>query len=276
MNQSFIIHVTESDFDYEVIQYSQKTPVVVDFWAEWCIPCKSLDPILTQLVEKRGGDVRLAKVDVDANQKLAQRFNVRSIPAVKGFREGQVISEFSGVLPEPQIQKFLDELAPSPSDLNLSKGESLLTMEEWQRAKEAFEQVLEERPRQPRALLGMVKCLLTDGQGTAALTILDDFPASREFSPAQQMRPLAIALHRVENNEQSTDEAIDAMYNRALFLIGRGNLPAAMDGLLAVLREDKRYRNGEAREVMIGLFEILGNENPITRQYRTELASVLY
>ena len=275
MSLSFIIDVTEADFEYEVIQYSQKTPVVVDFWADWCIPCKTFSPLLAKITQESQGDFRLAKVDVDENPKLAQRYNVRSVPAVKGFRGGQMIAEFAGTPPEPQVRKFLDELVPSPSDLQLEKGESLLIVEEWSRAEVAFRQTLDERSKHPGALLGLTKCLLAQGNGPAALDILDHFPASREFSSAQQLRPLAKALTQREQFIES-ETLIDATYGRALHLISRGNLPAAMDGLLAILKEEKRYRDDEARQVMISIFEILGNENPLTRQYRAELASVLY
>ncbi len=275
MSQSFILDVTEADFEYEVIQFSQQTPVVVDFWADWCIPCKTLSPILTKLTEEGQGDFRLAKVDVDENPKLAQRYNVRGIPAVKGFRGGQLVAEFTGVVPEPQIRKFLDELVPSPSDLQLDKGNSLLQLEQWVRAEQTFQQTLEERKGHPGALLGLTKCFLAQGKALEALEILDHFPASREFSSAQQLRPLANALE-VQDQLLKSEALIDATYRRALQLITRGNLPAAMDGLLAVIKQEKRYRNDEARQVMVSVFEIWGNENPLTRQYRAELASTLY
>jgi putative thioredoxin len=276
MTPSYIIHVTEADFEYEVIQYSQQVPVIVDFWADWCIPCKTLGPILSKLAEEKQGEFRLAKVDVDENSKLAQRFNVRGIPVVKGFRDGQVVAEFTGVLAELQVRKFLDQVLPSPWDLLLEKGESLLKLEEWARAETTYRQVLTERPQHPGALLGLAKSLLVQGQGAPALDILNQFPASREFAAAQQLRPLATALTQYKSWGAQNDQVIDATYGRALQLISRANLPAAMDGLLAVLKSDKHYRNDEARQVMVGLFEILGNENPLTRQYRAELASVLY
>lgn len=276
MPQSNIVHVTEADFEYEVIQYSQQTPVVVDFWADWCIPCKTLGPILTKLTEQSRGGFRLAKVDVDENPKLANRFNVRGIPAVKGFRNGQIVAEFSGAVPESQVRKFLDELIPGPSDLQLEKGSSLLKTEEWSRAETAFRQVLEERPQHPGAMLGLTKCLLAQGHGSQALNILNEFPASHEFSHAQQLRPLAVALADDEDPTEDNDNLLDATYQRALHLISLGNIPAAMDGLISILKEDKHYRDDEARLVMVSLFELLGNENEITRQYRAEMASVLY
>lgn len=142
-------------------------------------------------------------------------------------------------------------------------------------SKSAFRQALDERKGHPAALLGLTKCLLVQGNASEALEILDHFPASREFSAAQQLRPLATAIIHQDQLPES-DTLIDATYKRALHLISRGNLPAAMDGILAVIKDDKRYRNDEARQVMVSIFEILGSENPITRQYRAELASALY
>jgi putative thioredoxin len=277
MNSNFIIDVNESNFDIEVINYSNNIPVVVDFWAEWCVPCKMLDPILRKLTEERSGEFRLAKVNVDENQSLAMRFNVRSIPSVKAFRGGQMVAEFSGIQPEPKITNFLNEIIPTPYDLNLNKANSLLLSEKWQAAYETFKDVLDSRPGNTPALLGLAKSLVVQGRGGEARDILNAFPVSTEFAIAEKIKPVALALSRFEKKQPESDTApIEATYNHALRLIGLGNLPAAIDGLLEVLRQDKSYRSGEVRQVILGLFEILGTDNPITRQYQAELASVLF
>src|SRR4030066_1509623 len=131
MASEFIKTVTESDFEYEVIAYSNQTPVIVDFWAEWCRPCKTLTPILEKIAEDAGGIFRLAKVNVDENPNLALRFSVRSIPNVKAFRDGQIISEFLGLQPEPRVREFIRNLAPSQIDLLLEKGQSQLESLQW-------------------------------------------------------------------------------------------------------------------------------------------------
>ena len=276
MNSSMIIHVNEGNFEYEVIDYSNDIPVVVDFWAEWCVPCKMLDPILQKLVQERHGELRLAKVNVDENQNLAIRYNVRGIPAIKAFRNGEVVAEFSGVQPEPKIKAFFQELIPSPLDLNLEKANSLLTLGKWQQSEETFHQVLVERPGHPNALLGLAKSLLAQGKGSKARDILNAFPVSHEFSTAEKLQPVALALSRIEHGLPETDFPLEATYNHGLRLITIGNLPAAMDGLLDVLRRDKGFRNGECRQVILGIFEILGQDNPTTRQYQSELASILF
>jgi len=271
-----IVIVTEANFEYEVINYSHNLPVVVDFWAEWCVPCKIVDPILRKLAEERAGEFRLAKVNVDENQNLAMRYNVRGIPAVKAFRDGTIVSEFTGIQPETKFREFLSELIPSPLDLHLDKANSLLQAGKWTDSYQTFRYVLDEQPGHSNALLGLTKSLLAQGRGSDARDILNTFPVSREFASAEILLPLAKALSRYEKTKPDSDSPIDSTYNHALRLISLGNLPAAMDGILEVLRQDKNYQNGEAKQVILGLFEILGPQNPYTRQYQSELASVLF
>lgn len=276
MAPSDIVNVTEANFDYEVINYSQNTPVIVDFWAEWCVPCKMLDPILRKLAQERKADFRLAKVNVDENQGLAMRFNVRGIPAVKAFRDGGVVAEFSGVQPESKIRTFLNQIIPSPLDLNLDKANSLLKNEEWVESQDTFRKVLEERPGHPNALLGLAKTLLVQGRGSEARDILNTFPVSTEFNISKKLLPLANALVQFGKQNYDDSDPLEATYNHALRLISLGNLPAAMDGILDVLRKDKNFRNGEAKLVILAVFEILGTNDPIARQYQSELATILF
>ena len=162
----FIIDVNEADFEYQVLAYSQQVPVVVDFWAEWCAPCRVLGPQLEQLAQEAQGNFRLAKVNVDQNQNLALRYAVRSIPAVKAFRNGQMISEFLGVQPEPRLRDFIRSIAPTDSDLLIEKGNSLLSMLRPGAAEQTFRQALETTPEHPAGLLGLSKSLLQQGKGS--------------------------------------------------------------------------------------------------------------
>jgi len=276
MNSPNIIDVTEANFEYEVINFSHKIPVVVDFWAEWCVPCKMLDPILRKINDERGGDFRIARVNVDENQNLAIRYNVRGIPNVKAFRNGSFVSEFSGVQTETKIRQFLNDLIPSPLDLNLDKANSLLAVENWSDSYKAFRQVLKDRPGHANALLGLSKTLLVQGRATEARDILNSFPVSPEFSSAERLKPLAKILTSYQEREVDLDDPTQATYQHALKLVTMGNLPAAMDGILDVLRKDKYYKGGEAKQVILSLFEILGPDNPTTREYQSELASILF
>ena len=272
---SNIIDVSESDFEYQVISYSAQLPVVVDFWAEWCVPCRTLSPLLERLTDEAEGSFRLAKVNVDENPNLALRYAVRSIPMVKAFRNGSVVSEFVGVQPESRLREFFRAIGPSPADLSLEKGDSLLQKNDWPRAEKAYRQALEYNPSHPAALLGLARCLLAQNRPADAEKILASFPTSRELPAAEGLRPLAAALSRIRQEELSSDDPLEAAYNHSLRLVARGNFPAVMDGLLDILRQDKKYRNGEARQVLLAVLDIQG-ETPLTRQYRNELASILF
>jgi putative thioredoxin len=275
MTSDFIVDVNEQDFEYEVIAYSQNTPVVVDFWAPWCIPCKTLGPQLEGLAEEAKGGFRLARVNVDDNPNLAIRFGVRSIPAVKAFQSGQVVTEFTGAQPEARVREFIRNLAPSAADLLLEKAASLTLLHQWAPAEQTYRQILEESAAQPAALLGLAKVIVAQGRTDEALQILEHFPASKEYGTAQLVLPLAIAMADLKRSAADDDDA-SASYWNALRLASRGNIPSALDGLLDILRQDKAFRGGQARKVYLGLLELLGENDPQTRQYRADLASVLF
>ena len=275
-SSDFIIDVSESNFDYEVIAYSQQFPVVVDFWASWCAPCKVLGPILEKITREYNGDFRLAKVDIDQNPNLATRFNVRSIPTVKAFKENKLVSEFMGAIPEPKIRDFIQILVPGQDTLILEKGKTLLGLKQGRNAETVFRQVLEKNPQQPTALLGLTKSLLLQGQGNEALAVLDHFPISRELPTAEMLRPLAHALVNFEKEAAFSEDPLKAAYHNALRLVKKGNLEAAMDGILDILRQDKNLRNGEIRKIFVSLLELLPEDNPATRNYRNELALILF
>jgi putative thioredoxin len=276
MTPEYIITVTESDFEYEVIAYSKQVPVIVDFWAEWCRPCKSLTPVLEKYTIEAQGKFRLAKVNVDDNPNLALRYDIRSIPNVKAFRDGQVISEFLGLQPEPRVKEFISHLAPSQIDLLLEKGQSQLESMHWKNAGMSFTQFLDKSPNQPAGLLGLLKATLMQGNFSSAGNIISDFPTSPEYAHMETLIPLLTALERESFLPEISDHALEATYQNSLRLIMRGNVAAAMDGILDILRQDKHYHEDEARFVLLGLFEVLGDNHPLTQQYRKELAMVLF
>ncbi len=272
-----IVDVTESNFQYEVISYSENTPVVVDFWAEWCRPCKTLGPLLEKLAREAQGSFRLARVDVDANPNLALHYGVRSIPTVKAFSQGEVVAEFIGVQPEARIREFLSHLSPpSPLALAVEKGLSLLQDHEWAEAEDIFRDLLEQVPQQPEVQLGLAMALLGQGYGNEALRILRNFPASREYARAQILLPFAEVLKNFEEGRLPNEIDLDVAFAQAIRLASRGNIPAAVDGLLDILRQNKNYRQGAARLMVLALLELLGPNDPQSRSYRAELAAVLF
>lgn len=277
MASDFIIDVTEADFEYEVLAFSQQVPVVVDFWAEWCGPCKTLGPMLERIAREAHGAFRLAKVNVDGSPNLALRYGIHSIPAVKAFRSGVMVAEFAGVQPEARIRDFLRSIAPSQIDLMLEKGHSMLNLQQPSQAEQAFREALAEVPENTSALLGLAKSRMLQGDSKESYAILRSFPPSREFSSAQLLLPLCEVMQDVRAGRlHHEDNPLDPAFERAIWLIVNGKFEAAMDGLLDILREDKNFRSGKARAVMVALLETLGEASPVTRQYRSELASVLF
>ena len=273
-----IINVDESTFQAEVVERSHEVPVVVDFWAVWCGPCRVLGPILERLAIEAGGAFRLAKVDVDQNPNLAIRYGVQGIPAVKAFSQGEVRAEFVGAQPEAAVRRFVTRLVPNPAEQAVADARSLLATRHWSEAEESFRRVRQADDTNAPAALGLVKALLMQAKGGEALQVLRGFPASTEWVNAEQLRPLAEFLAEAEQANAAEDESLplQASLHQAARLIARGNLAGAMDGLLEILRQDKNYNNGLPRKVLLGLFALLGDDDPLTREYRSELASILF
>lgn len=277
MTSSFVIDVTETNFEYEVIAFSQNTPVVVDFWATWCRPCKVLSPLLEKLAHEAKGAFRLARLDVDQNPNLALRYGVRNVPTVKAFTQGQVVSEFAGLLPEAQVREFLRNITPpSPLDLLIEKADGLLFLHQWEQAERAYREALQQNPENPVSLFGLAKTLLSQGEAREALAILRRFPPSRLFTRAEQLVDLAQSFIDLDQDKLPNETPLDTAFSNSIRLAKRGNLPAAMDGLLDILRQDRRYRGGKAHRVCLGILELMGEEDPQTRTYRSELGSVLF
>ena len=277
MTPEYIIEANEINFEYEVMAFSKNVPVLVDFWAEWCQPCRVLSPMLEKLVNEANGSLRLAKVNIDQNPNLAIQFNVRSIPTVKAIVEGQVTSEFVGAQPESRLREFISKLTPpSPQELHLEKARGLLASKDWSGAEKVLRNALSQNPNLGAAHLGLAKILLAQGKAEEALSQLDEIPVGREFSAAGLVRPFALALKDLADGSLIKENDLDAVFANSLRLAGQGKFPVALDGLLDILRQDKRYRNKLAHNVILGILEIMGNDDPQTREYRAELASVLF
>ncbi|HMK09325.1 MAG TPA: thioredoxin domain-containing protein, partial [Anaerolineales bacterium] len=196
-----IVDVTEANFAQEVIQRSFDVPVVVDFWAPWCAPCRALSPLLERAAIEAGGTFRLAKVNVDENPQLSVRFGVQGIPAVKAFRQGEVVSEFVGAQPEPMVRRFLERVAPTQADPGLVRALGLRAARQWPEAERAFRDVLSREEANPAASLGLLECLLMEGRGPEAKALLVDFPPSTEWATAERLRPLANLLAEASSLE---------------------------------------------------------------------------
>jgi len=276
MVPDFIVHVDESDFEYEVLQYSTQVPVMVDFWATWCVPCRVLGPKLEALAREGEGRFRLAKLNVDENEKLARRYKIRNIPAVKAFVDGHVVGEFSGVPSDEGLKTFVHRLAPTPEDLMYAKGNSLMELGEYEEAEDAYRQFLSGMTDHPGALLGLIRALLLHGEGHEPAILLETFPASAEYSTAQLLKPVARAFSDDRDDLVEDELPLEAAFRNGVRLAKRGNVLAAMDGFLDILRRDRGYRGGEVKEVFVGLLTLLGDSHPEVPQYRKDLSSALF
>ncbi len=273
-----IIEVSETTFQYDVLQRSAEIPVVVDFWAPWCDPCQMLSPILERLANDPDYYFILAKVNVDENPQLSMQYSIQGIPAVLAFVNGELVDSFVGVQPEGQIRKFLSSLIPDEVEQIIDDGKSLLATRHWSEAEDIFRDLHDEYPRRADVNLGLGLALLAQGEAAEALEYLQKVKDGRERTQAEKLIPLAQFMRRAaESTEEIADlEPLDAQYRQAGRLLLNEKYEAAMDGLLDILRQDKRYRRGEPRAIMLGLFELLGENSTLTRQYRNELASVLF
>jgi putative thioredoxin len=273
----YMIDVDESTFENDVLLRSHDIPVVVDFWAPWCGPCKILGPLLERLAIEAGGSFLLARVNVDENPNLAIRYGVQGIPAVKAFLNGQVSTEFVGSQPESMVRRFIDNIIPDEAAAAVEKARSYLVAHQWDEAEAAFRAIYSQDEDNAAAALGLLQSLLMSGRGQEAERLIDEFPRGNEWVFAERLKPLAKIVAEVEENGPfPEDDPLAAEFYQAARLIARGNLAAAMDGFLDILRQDKKYRDGEPKDVMLGIFTILGDEDSLTRTYREELASVLF
>jgi putative thioredoxin len=222
-----------------------------------------------------GGSFVLARVDVDANPGLSIRFGVQGIPAVKAFQNGEVVAEFVGAQPEPMVRRFIDRLVPDEDQQAVEAATSLLGTRHYPEAEKAFRDIYEENDDNAPAALGLMQSLLLQGRGSEALEVWNQFPSSIEWAQAERLVPMAEWLNEVEADSEPADP-LEAEYRQAARLVKLGNFPASMDGLLDILRQKKTYRNGVAKDALLAIFALLGDEDPLTRQYRDELASILF
>ena len=246
-----VIDVSERDFEAQVVQRSRALPVVVDFWAEWCGPCRSLGPVLEQAAARREGKVVLAKLDTDANPTISRAFQIQGIPAVKAFRDGKVVDEFVGAKPPPAVERFFDGLVPSEADALVAAGDEA-----------SLRRALELEPGRADAAVSLARLLHERGERDAALELVDgvagDFAAEG----------LAARIRLERDQAAGVGEAFSALdaaeHERALELL-IGTLQDAEDGA----RED-------IRRVIVAVLDELGVEHEVAREYRRRLAAALY
>ena len=276
MEHPDIVSVDEANFEYQVLAYSERVPVLVEFWAQWSQTCQRTSPLLEALTRQNSGRFRLAKVDVDQNVQLTQRYQVHTVPTLKTFENGLITRQIVGIITNIQVIDFVQEIVPGSENLLIEKATSLFQTEEYQEVEDISREILEDDPAQPRANLLLAKSLIWQGKYPEVKEILAQFPSSPEFQGAEKLRPLVEALGTLTGGQSPGEELLDAVYLRAVKLISLGNIPAALDGLLDILRKDKQYRGNLPRDLILGIFELLGKDHPLTQEYRPQLANTLF
>jgi len=256
-----IFDVTEADFETAVLQRSFQVPVVVDFWAEWCAPCRALGPLLERGVAARGGEVVLAKLDVDQAPRLAAAFQVQGIPAVKAFSDGAMVAEFVGAQPAQVVEQFLDALLPSAADRAAAEAAEL----DPEQAAARWQEIVAADPGNVAARVGLAQQALARGDATEALELLKPV----EYAP-EAATPLAWARLAAEAANAASRFATAARQ------AAEGSPDEALGALLAAVRESPGATRDHARELMLDVFHILGDDDPHTVRYRRALSNALF
>jgi len=285
MNSSWIFPVGEKDFESMVIQKSHEVPVVVDFWAPWCGPCRALAPVLEKLIQQRGGSVVLAKVNIDEDQGLAAQFGVESIPMVVAFRGGRAVLDFVGLLPEAQIGAFLDRISPTEAERKAKEAIALEKTDPVQ-AEKLYRVVLQKDANQEAAILGLARILIAQHKDGEVSELLDRVgPGSEQGTEAERLSAILwLRGHAGTRGDEATLRArldIDPKNAEILYDLGcveaaTGRYSEALAMLLEAAQKDLKIAKTKVRETMVKIFHAIGVRSPLADEYRDKLAALLY
>ena len=280
-------------FAVDVIEASMTTPVIVDFWAPWCGPCKTLGPVLEKVVRATRGKVRMVKLNIDENQQLAAQMRIQSIPAVYAFHQGRPVDGFAGALPESQLKSFVDKLlqlaggADPAIDDALAQAKAALDAGDFHGAAAVYNQILQVEPDRPEAVAGLARCLIGVGDLAQARALVDGVEAEL----AKHVEIVAVA-RTIELAEQTANAGGDipalmeklaadhddhqTRFDLAMALYGAGKREAAVDELVEIVRRDRDWNDQAARKQLVTFFEAFGAADPLTVSGRRRLSSILF
>ncbi len=265
MTAEHVVDVTDEDFERVVIEGSKDRPVVVDLWADWCGPCKSLSPVLEKVAGERKGEFLLAKVDVDANgvgQALLQAVRSQGIPTVVAFRDGQPVSMFIGAYPESEVNAFVDSVLPTEADREAMQAEAVAESGDVAAAEEGFREALQKEPDNREAALGLARILVSRG------AIDEARPLVMKHLPD----PEAERLHAAIEVQEWVEDPQPGTLASAKRLAAQGKWREALDGMLAAVQDDR----DAARQAMVTVFAVLGDEDDLVVEYRKRLSAALF
>jgi putative thioredoxin len=280
-----LLNVKESEFESAVLEKSRQTPVVVDFWAPWCGPCRALAPILERLVAQRGGDVLLAKVNTDEEQDLAARYGISVLPTVIAFRDGKAVLSFEGLLPENQLVDFLNRIMPTQADLAVHDAAALEKTNPAQ-AEKLYRQAIKENANHADALLGLARVLIDKHKDAEANELLERVgPGGEHGAEVERLGALLwLRLHAQTIGHEPTlreklhiePENPELLYELGTVLAGDGKYQESLDLLLNAARLDRKLAASKVRETMVKVFHVVGVRSPLADEYRDKLSAVLY
>ena len=292
VEENHVKDVNEETFMDDVIEASKTSPIVVDFWAPWCGPCKTLGPALEAEVKATNGKIKMVKIDIDQNQNLASQMRIQSIPAVFAFVDGQPIDGFMGAKAPSELKSFIDKLLEKVTDDDgdlseaIAVANEMLNAKEFNDAAETFEAILGEDPESALAFVGLFNAKMGAKKINDAKTMLEEIPdalknkaeilalqaqidLSNQAEGVGEINDLRSTLINDENNQQ-------ARFDLALALFTKGETSEAIQELLTIFRVDQEWNDDAARQQLFKFFDILGSENPITLSGRRQLASMLF